>query len=328
MKKISISMCAFLLFACDTTQKNYPINNAQSSDGQTATECGTEGVLAMSAAPVVIESKVKTDCGETSFQVKTVIVSNDQAHAMATFCDENIQMELYYSTDKQAIDNLTGDNLTRELPSNVGRLVNKFSTNRYSNLMNEYYVGSPSNYSVNRMSFDVKLPPMIIDLRKFQKEFTSDRVNASGPIALAVISAAPKLRNGQMVYYRWAKYIRNESDEDILLFDKTTQSVAIELALEVELSSPFLTIDLAQDNKTILNAKIIGDENKVHSVRWRYFPINFGPETPPVIKTPFEKTTEVEFKDFGKHAFEFEIIDDCGNTITDTINILVKGQFR
>ena len=319
-------MLTFILFACDSTNTTYPINNNTSSDGQTATECGPEGILAMSAAPVVIEAIVASDCGETSFQVRTVIVKNDQAHGIASVCDDNLKMELYYSTDRQAIANLSGEDLLRTLPSNVGRLVHKFKNNALTNMLNEFYVGNATNYSANRLSFGVKLPSFVIDLYAFQQEFGNDISTILNPVAINKITNAPKLRNGQTVYYRWAKYIEIEGDEDLLLFDQTTRNVIIELPLEIELNSPFSTIDLAQENSTLLNARIIGDSTNVISLRWRYVPINFGPEIDPVIRTPFQKTTEVEFKDFGKHAFEFEVTDDCGNILSDTINILVKGQ--
>lgn len=328
MKQISFIAIIALLVACDPSTNSYPINNNSTSNGDSSNECNAEGVLAMSAAPIVIDSKVSKECGETSLSVKTVIVSNDRSHSSARVCEENLRMELYYSTDREAIKNLSSENLTRELPTNVGRLVHKFSESPYADLMQPYYVSNGSSYSINRLEFKVKLPNIIIDLHSFQKESTNESQNALSPIALSKISSSTKLRNGQTVYYRWAKYIRNESDEDVLLFELNTSSLVVELSLDVEANSPFRTIDLNRETRSLLNARIIGDTNDVDSFRWRYKRVNFGPEIEPIIHSPFLKSTEVEFLDFGLHSFEFELTDKCGNTITDTVSIMVNGNRR
>ncbi|MDI1254505.1 MAG: hypothetical protein PSV16_00260 [Flavobacterium sp.] len=317
MKKTTYFLAfALLLLICQGASCGGNIQENQNTTrdaGGVVTSCDAGGELSMMSAPVVITKNENIICDDVFLSFKTAILFRDDAHSLATVCDDKLFAELYYSTDRSKLERLEslssdgGEKIV--LPSGVGRLVEKRALSAgTANADTRFYISPGNNYSPNRLEFKVQLPQFIGD-------FYARTVN---------FNASP-LRNGQTIYYRWAKRIEKYAEGDPIKFSTTTYNVSFPTLNSVS-AGPDKTITLPEERTVILDGAVVNNSGSIVSVEWKYVRHNFGPEIDPDITSPNTPITEIFFNDFGNHNFEITATDDCGRTFKDEVVVNVRGQ--
>lgn len=239
----------------------------------------------------------------------------DDYHSLATICGDKIFAELYYSRNEESLaqlERLVSDNPSGnfDMPDGVGRLIEERSLLQSRRLPDEnLYIREGRNYSPNRLEFKATLPTVLVD-------FTRD-VNFN----------RSKLNNGDVVYYKWAKRIEKENENDPTKFSET---FAVTYRRPFSLSAgEDKTITLPDEQSVVLEGSIIDDFRitDVQSVEWEWVRGNFVP-TPSEIINPGNPITVVNFSDYGRYNLQLSARDNCGRVFRDTVEVSVLGQLN